>query len=1477
MLPLTPEHGLSQGAVRDLHIDKQGFLWIATAGGINRYDGNQIIELHTKDYRLSEISFNDILEDSQGRLWLSADNTGLYLYDATAGNFELFVTAPRESGHPYESTILAVIEYDTEHLLFVVNQAVYKLRITDRHLTKIFDLSAIGHPNGWIRSLLLSQQHLLIATFNGVIHYNMQNGTHQYLPHLPDAISHPTHDQLHTKSLYLDAEYLYVGTVSGLFQLPIAGIQAFLEQGQVYTPKQMLAERNIWHLATFTEQLHAATDTGLYRLTKDGEPEEILSFRDNPALLDHTMVDFSHDTNGGIWLANRSEGAFYWHPKSQAFQQLTTQANALSSNKITHIWPDGQALWLATTNGLNRINLQDQSISAFLVNGQPNQMWHAGNISHVVAAPNKILWLTTITGIHAFDVTQQKQLPLVTQDAATAALLGPEARAQFFDTESNTLIIKQQKHFYRYDPLKGEVSAIAALNQYLPTQPFGSILGQLHDKSWLLSAADQLWRFEPKTAALTLLYQHADFLPQLNRYATSMLYDQHGTLWIGMQGVGLLGFQADTFNLIHTFSVDNRLRSNEVFSLRLDHAGSIWFSSRQGLVRLEPTSLQLDYFSKADGLAFNEFNDGAAALLADGRLVFGGIRGAVTVTPEKLLHAPENVNVVITDFSVLAGKPRAVHGFLNNRQFTLSHNDTGLKLSFSAMSFHNNHKISYRFWLSGKQNNYYPAQFDSQVIFPQLPPGTYQFNVVAIHPLSQQESAPATLQLYIAPPLWRSPLAYLCYLLLLGSIAWSYWRKRQQQQFLLKQAHLQVKTSEQRLTQALTSVNSGVFEWSAHNHALVSSRLPRMLGTNELMHTITWQQHCSLIHPDDLPEFEQHWQRLLKQPDLWFDLTYRMRHQDGRWLWFRDQGRVTELDEQQAPLKILGTYSNITETKANEEKARLFGEAFQQTRDWVVILDNRQRVIAANHSFCQAFGGIEPYLDSPRSHHLGISLVRRRFYTKLLKELATGQHWQGEEQVITPDGRERPTLINVSAVGQHDVTFFVLVFTDITAQKAAEDELRYLANYDALTGLPNRALLMDRIQHGIEQAKRQQRSLALCFIDLDKFKHINDSLGHDIGDLMLKEVARRLKLTLRDSDTVARLGGDEFVILLEGYKNNNNISHVARKMLTVISEPMQLGSDSVGVSPSIGIAVYPDDALNGTELMKHADVAMYHAKEAGRNNFQFFIKEMNEKAHMQLARETRLRKALQQQEFVNYYQPIIDSAHQSIVGAEVLLRWQSSEGMISPAEFIPLAEDLRLIVNMTQQLLERALADVARWRAAGYELYVSVNLSTQHLEQPALAETVLALLRKYQLPCHCLRFEITESALMRDQQSAVHTMQSLSDSGIKLALDDFGTGYSSLKYLKELPLDAIKIDRSFVQDIGVDHNDETIIDAMLSMANSLGLYCVAEGVETEQQLAFFNKRSCFLIQGFLFSRPLPAAQLLALLGTEQFAVNPPSS
>ena len=1470
--PLTPDQGLSQGSINDVLVDNDGFLWLATDGGLNRYDGHQIVQLSTDSYSLREVSFTRVLQTAQQQLFAVTATGQLYRYDSQTGLMQLVVQLQQQIELLRFPAITDIKAVDETTLLLTTDSALVRVSLANNTTQQLFDLAEINLPDAWLRSLHLHDNYALLASSNGIIAIELSTLNVQRLAHV--APEQATVDNQHVKVLDSHNGKLWIGTVAGLYSLELPALDNYLQRREPYQIRTELSDFNIWRLLWQQGKALIPTERGLYEFSPQQQTaKKLLAYSETDLdLYDDTINSIAADNDGGFWLGSRNDGAYYWQPRSEAFSQISKILNSnaqLSNDKINSLLlQHSNSLWIGTANGLNRLQLDDMQVDSYFVSTDPKAVDHQGTIYQILPAGPERLWLDAGTGLHLFDITQQKLLPLPLQEPQDAALLRFPSFAYYRYQDS--LFFFRHNQLYRYQTDKGIITDISDKMSQIGLDSTGYIFGELtgQHKGLLVTKPDEVWLWQPASGRSRLLYKHSDYLPQSNRLADTAIVDSHGRLWVGISGIGLLGFDGTTLQLIKQFNV-NTLLSDAIYSLQQDKFGKIWFSSHKGLARLDPDTLGLEQFTRQDGLATHEYNGGAATTLTDGRLAFGSMRGITLVEPDILPAAASKPRTTITGISALSGDFTALNARLNGRHFTLSHKDIGITLQFSSMNFASEHKMRYRYWLSGSSNITYPVQSSNSVIFPQLDAGHYQFNVVSLSPGSGEESAVASLSLTITPAPWRSPWAVALYSLLALAVLLRFYRYRSRQNLQLRQAHQKIQLSEQRLKQALQSVNSGAWEWTASNNQLYATRINSMLGYAQNMNPLTLQQHQTLIHPDDRLAFSQQWQLFLQQPNEGFDCTYRMQHQDGHWLWFRDQGKATDIDANQNVQKVIGTFSNITETRANQEKARLFGEAFQQTRDWVVILDNRQRVLAANQSFASAFGSMEQYLDKPRTHHLGISLVRRRFYTRLLKEMQPGQHWQGEEQVITPDGRERPTLINVSAIGeQQQQTFFVLVFTDITAQKQAEDELRYLANYDALTGLPNRALLMDRIYHGIDQAKRDKRSLALCFIDLDKFKQINDSLGHDIGDLLLKEVARRLTLTLRESDTVARLGGDEFVVLLEGYKAEDNISHVARKMLSAVSEPMSLATHTVGVSPSIGIAVYPEDALTAGELLKHADVAMYHAKEAGRNNFQFFTAEMNEKAHMRLARETRLRNALHNDEFINYYQPIVNSQTRQIVGAEVLLRWQSSEGIVSPAEFIPLAEELRLIVNMTHQLLERALTDLRLWHEQGHLIYLSVNLSTQHLEQPALADYVRGLLQKHQLSASYLRFEVTESALMRDHQSAIQTMLALSELGAQLALDDFGTGYSSLKYLKELPIDGIKIDRSFVQDIGIDSSDETIIEAMLSMANSLGMYCVAEGVETEQQLAFFSRRNCYLIQGYLFAKPMPAATLQQFLQQE---------
>lgn len=1462
--PLTPDLGLSQGSIYDLMLDQDGFLWVATAGGLNRFDGTEVTQPGTAQNNLRAVTFTRLLRDNTNQIFAATASGDIYRYQELDGTLQLFSQLQRQDETLLDPYISGLVQYDDSSMLVTTQNALYQLSTQSGEAVKRFNLTDSGDTEGWLRGLLVWQHYALLAAFNGVIVYDMHSGRHQYLPHLPAAVANA--DTSHVKVLNIMHGRLWVGTVTGLYSLSVSDMQAYLEHGTAYPINTELPQPNIWQLLWQHDKLLIPTERGLLRYSpQTRDVESLVQFSTaGLGLFEDSMVDIVADNDGGFWLASRDDGVYYWHPQSEAFSQLSRRVdpNVLSSDKIYSLLQDGPVLWVGSANGLNRLTANKINNGQFFVSDDPKAVQHQGAIYRILPAGEQGLWLHTGVGLRYFDKQQLSQSAVPLAEGNNPSLLDHLSYSYFLYGQQ--VYFFRQGEVFRYNTVTQHIRPMTAALPDFSVDSNSMILHQLPGPTGglLLSKPDEIWLWQPDSKRSRLLYRHKDYQPHLNRIADTAATDNQNRLWVGMSGVGLLGFDLATLELQHSLISGEKQQPDAIYDLQTAANGDLWFSSHQGLARLNPATLQIEQFSRDDGLETHEYNSGASAVHHSGQLVYGSMRGLTFVTTDQLPTHYDNHPVIITGISALSGKFTPIHAKLNNRHLTLSHQDQGIRLQFSAMSFSRNHKLKYRYWLSGDSELTYPLQRSSYVVFPQLDSGSYQFNVVSVAPETGEESPVASLTLTIKPAPWLSAWAIALYLLLLLLILFRFYRFRQRQQREVSAAHDKVKQSAQRLKQALASVNSGAFEWKAQNNSLFAIRMQNMLGYGENMNMLTLQQHISLIHPDDLDNYNSRWQRFIQDPQQGFDCTYRLKHRDDSWLWFRDQGKATSTDSANRPLQMIGTFSNITETRANQEKARLFGEAFQQTRDWVVILDTHQRVMTANQSFCSAFGNVELYLEQPRTHHLGISLVRRRFYTGLLKDMAPGQHWQGEELVITPDGRERPTLINISAIAEPEQpTFYVLVFTDITAQKLAEDELRYLANYDALTGLPNRALLMDRIYHGIDQAKRDKRSLALCFIDLDKFKQINDSLGHDIGDLLLKEVARRLTLTLRDSDTVARLGGDEFVVLLEGYKAQDNISHVARKMLTIVSETMQFGTHTVGISPSIGIAVYPEDAINATELLKHADVAMYHAKEAGRNNFQFFTAEMNEKAHMRLARETRLRSALKKDEFVNYYQPIVNSQTRQVVGAEVLLRWYSSDGLISPAEFIPLAEELRLIINMTNLLLERALKDLQQWHKNGHLIYLSVNISPQHLEQLSLAEHTRHLLKKYDIPANYLRFEVTENGLMRDHESAIETMLSLSFLGVQLALDDFGTGYSSLKYLKELPIDGIKIDRSFVQDIGIDSSDETIIEAMLSMANSLGMYCIAEGVETEQQLAFFSRRQCYLIQGYLFARPMPAAKM----------------
>ncbi len=624
----------------------------------------------------------------------------------------------------------------------------------------------------------------------------------------------------------------------------------------------------------------------------------------------------------------------------------------------------------------------------------------------------------------------------------------------------------------------------------------------------------------------------------------------------------------------------------------------------------------------------------------------------------------------------------------------------------------------------------------------------------------------------------------------------------------------------------------------------------------------------SIMHPDDRGAVRQRIERAIAEGTR-FDVEYRIVRADGgiAWVWERGAG-VASPDGQ--PSCIEGFITDITERRtvaeALHEAERRYRSIFEHATEGIFQTTCDGRYLHANPALARIYGYDTPeqLVATLRSiqQDLYVDPARRQQFVALMQ--AQGKVVGFESQVYRRDGSVIWISENARAVHGPDggLQFYEGTVSDITERKQYETALRYQATHDVLTGLPNRTLLLERLGEALRQAERDGRMVALAFIDLDQFKLINDTLGHLAGDALLTEVAARLRRSVREADTIARLGGDEFVLVCTQMHNEDEITRSMQRVLQAVSQPWSAGGRNFSLGCSIGISLYPRDGRSAETLLKHADAAMYKAKEAGRNNFQFFMPELNRRAVERLELESSLRGALERDEFLLHYQPRVTLETGDVVGVEALVRWRvPGRGLVSPARFIPVAEETGLILPIGEWVLRTACAQAVSWQQLGWRpVKVSVNISPRQFREEGLADLVARVLAETRLEARWLELELTESLVMHEPERFASMLHDLKGLGVEIAVDDFGTGYSSLNHLKRFPVDWLKIDQSFVRDLTTDRDDASIVQAIISLGHELGLGVVAEGVETRQQLDFLRDHGCDQVQGYYLGMPVPAEE-----------------
>jgi diguanylate cyclase (GGDEF)-like protein/PAS domain S-box-containing protein len=570
---------------------------------------------------------------------------------------------------------------------------------------------------------------------------------------------------------------------------------------------------------------------------------------------------------------------------------------------------------------------------------------------------------------------------------------------------------------------------------------------------------------------------------------------------------------------------------------------------------------------------------------------------------------------------------------------------------------------------------------------------------------------------------------------------------------------------------------------------------------------------------------------------------------------------------------LLVVARDLTERRRAEEDLRLAAQVFENSGEAIMIMDADSLAVSVNRAFLEMSGYQPSEVLGKAPAMLKSDLHDEDFYHRLWQSLTDTDYWQGEIWNRRKNGEVYPEWLGISTLHSPDgkVTHYVAISSDISERKAAEARIEFLAHHDPLTDLPNRLLLKDRLERAIVHGDRTGTKVALLFIDLDRFKTVNDSLGHPVGDRLLREAAQRLRTCIRDMDTVSRQGGDEFLVVLTEPEDADAVTSVAEDILSALAMPFSLDGHEVAISCSVGIAVFPEDGSDFDGLLKKADIAMYHAKEAGRNAFRYYTERMNIDALERLDLQNRLRRGLEQNEFVLYYQPLIELASNRIVGAEALVRWNSPDlGLVMPGRFINVAEESGLIVPIGEWVLREACHELRRWHDAGHtHLSMAVNLSAIQFRRGSVEESVMRALGEAGADPAALELELTESILLQGAEHVLATVRRLKGLGVRLSIDDFGTGYSSLAYLKRFAVDKLKIDQSFIRDLPTDPDSAAIVRAVIQMAKSLNLLVLAEGVETAATAENLRLLRCDYVQGFFFDRPMPAEQFRALIESRQ--------
>ncbi|QQX80642.1 EAL domain-containing protein [Shewanella sp. KX20019] len=1447
----TASDGLINGTVLDISFDAHGFTWLATEEGLYRVSSTKIRRLDQVglDSKLSDNLIHLVSPLSKRHLLVSSFYD-IYLYDIYANTFTAFGSStlfPEFAG----LGIISQIEDDNGKRIILTREGeLLRFDYSKMTLERINFLSS-NQDSPWRALSAISDNRLLLAT-KGQIEVRDKQG--QRLAVLPWIESYGQ-----IKQVFRDSnQRVWISSSKGFFELM----------------QQDLSIRQIPQLPYYTTHiaedkkgfLWLATRSGLFKWLPDAASGQLYGNE----IKQKSNIDYIHDIavddSGLIWIGGSGDGVAVLADKPDFLLDQFSEAvpYQLPDEVIWSIYADEEDMWLGTDAGLQLIDRQTKN-PYFIT---PKNIDLNDSIYGIDPLDEQNILLSSTNGLSVVNKNTFHTQTFGEWMGGTGTLENKTVYDTYFDTLIKGRIwFATNRGLFFWDPGLAEPQyvSLSADNSIAQLQIIKYVSRDSSQRLWLggdrlLGYLDEQNNFHAVTAPLAQGWGKTS--------VNTMKEVEADLFWIGLEDRGAIEYNAQTGH-VRSLTEEWKISCNSVYFI--EEVGQYrLIGCPRTIIRFDTLTDEIIVVAAEDGFISDELNEGAVLASADG-LYVGTPDGAMLLDVAKLKSRTvrdtillESMEVYFEDRTEISLVPQDGHRILPGAllvSFQLARNnyldEKPLQLQYRLRRATDKTGGSY-IYLDGQ----------SQLNISGLDAGTHVLEIISL----QNEVWSASpfsfafkVEMYWWQTLWFKGLLLVVLLLLgLGVIF-----IRQRQVMAFRRINLALTESENRLKQALKGSNSELWEWHLETDIF---RLENGGGFfSDQGNQVCLKLGQFPIHSEDKSNVLSAWKDMLAERTDRFEVEYRFMQSDTVWSWVRVLGRPVERNSVNGTIeRVAGIYTDITEQRQLKDDVYLLAQAFENTTEAVLIYD-RDELIQVTNKAAQDILGFDDRRLIGRS--FSEVLQGKKSGTHIADLLQHGLSWTGESTVACANEQQCAVWLNVSSIlnANGEATHYVVVFSDITDRKRTEADLRRLANYDVLTGLPNRSSFSGKLSQSIYQAEKEGGNLALLFLDLDRFKHVNDSYGHSMGDALLVEASNRLQAFVSNDNVLCRFGGDEFVILLRSDTDIDNINQLCEQLLASIEKPFDLYGREFYISTSIGVSLWPEDAKQPETLIKNADLAMYHAKDEGKGNFKYYSQERNAEALYHLRLEADLRKAIERDEFELHFQPQIDILqNDKLVGVEALLRWNHpKDGYVRTDIFIKVAEACGLIVEIDRWVMREACRHGARWSVILDEpLKVSVNISALHFRQPDFIQGVEKSLSETGMPNRSLSLEITEGVLMKELKVAKQHLKELKCLGVDVAIDDFGTGYSSLAYLRHFEVNSLKIDRSFLIDIATNKADQAIASSIIELARNLKLDVIAEGVETHEQLEQVFSRGCYVIQGYYFAKPMSCIDLDAYMALQ---------